>query len=126
MYCPDCGRENRDSAKFCIACGCFIGSRTHGLTAIAVLLCPGSVLQTRYKIIKLLKSGGMGSVYLAADLRLGIHCAVKDLRHIYQIRGNCRRREIGLSVRREPWRNCNIHVCLVPGTTSRKKGPSTL
>ncbi|MBI2264491.1 MAG: protein kinase [Armatimonadetes bacterium] len=84
MYCPDCGRDNRDSAKFCIACGCSIGSQTPGLTAIAVTLCPGMVLQARYEIKKLLKSGGMGSVYLAADLRLGIYCAVKDLRHVYQ------------------------------------------
>ncbi|MBI2264910.1 MAG: zinc-ribbon domain-containing protein, partial [Armatimonadetes bacterium] len=66
MYYPDCGRVNRDSAKFCIACGTPVA----GTPGTALLLPPGTVLQARYEVRKILKSGGMGSVYLAADQRL--------------------------------------------------------
>ena len=41
---------------------------------------PGTVLRERYKIIESVKSGGMGTVYEAEDLRLeGRRCAIKEI-----------------------------------------------
>jgi serine/threonine-protein kinase len=43
---------------------------------------PGHILHERYAIRKLLARGGMGSIYLAEDLRLpGRQCAVKEVEH---------------------------------------------
>lgn len=39
---------------------------------------PGQILHDRYRIDGLLGQGGMGAVYDALDLRLGIRCAVKE------------------------------------------------
>jgi serine/threonine protein kinase len=40
---------------------------------------PGTVLRERYKIIRSVKSGGMGAIYEAEDLRLeGRRCAIKE------------------------------------------------
>src|SRR5262245_48269509 len=44
----------------------------------AVKLAPETVLQNRYRILSLLKQGGMGRVYLAEDLRFGSQVAVKE------------------------------------------------
>lgn len=43
---------------------------------------PGEVLRSRYKIRRVIGQGGMGSIYLADDLRLeGRLCAVKEVVH---------------------------------------------
>jgi serine/threonine protein kinase len=42
------------------------------------MLEPGSVLQDRYRIVRLLSQGGMGMVYEAADRRLDMTVAVKE------------------------------------------------
>ena len=44
------------------------------------MLQPGTVLRERYKVIESVKSGGMGAVYEAQDLRLeGRRCAIKEI-----------------------------------------------
>ena len=46
----------------------------------STVLQPGTVLRERYKIIESVKSGGMGAVYEAEDLRLeGRRCAIKEI-----------------------------------------------
>ena len=42
----------------------------------------GEVLKNRYKIRRIIGQGGMGSIYLADDLRLeGRQCAIKEVEH---------------------------------------------
>jgi serine/threonine-protein kinase len=42
----------------------------------------GEVLRNRYKIRRIIGQGGMGSIYLADDLRLeGRQCALKEVEH---------------------------------------------
>lgn len=42
----------------------------------------GEILRSRYKIFRIIGQGGMGSIYLADDLRLeGRQCAVKEVEH---------------------------------------------
>ncbi len=42
----------------------------------------GEVLRSRYKIRRIIGQGGMGSIYLADDLRLeGRECALKEVEH---------------------------------------------
>lgn len=43
---------------------------------------PGVILRDRYKISRIIGQGGMGSIYLAEDLRLkGRQCAIKEVQH---------------------------------------------
>jgi eukaryotic-like serine/threonine-protein kinase len=43
---------------------------------------PGEVLRNRYRIQRIIGQGGMGSIYLADDLRLeGRQCALKEVEH---------------------------------------------
>ena len=43
---------------------------------------PGEILRERYRIRKIIGHGGMGSIYLADDLRLeGRECALKEVEH---------------------------------------------
>ena len=43
---------------------------------------PGVILRDRYKITRIIGQGGMGSIYLAEDIRLeGRQCALKEVQH---------------------------------------------
>ena len=43
---------------------------------------PGIILRDRYKITRIIGQGGMGSIYLAEDIRLeGRQCALKEVQH---------------------------------------------
>jgi serine/threonine protein kinase len=76
IFCNNCGRENRDSSSFCSGCGDTLQrtslSPSGSLTA-------GTLLENRYKIITLIKAGGMGAVYKAVDDKLDSICTVKEL-----------------------------------------------
>jgi len=74
IFCKKCGKKNRKDAKFCNKCGDTILSSTP-----AGPLKPGTVLQNRYKIVSLVKAGGMGAIYKALDSKLDRAWAVKEL-----------------------------------------------
>lgn len=72
-YCHECGKENEDIAKFCNGCG---GKFEQIGTKIIDI---PEVLDNRYEIIGIVKSGAMGCVYRAKDTRLDNDVAVKQM-----------------------------------------------
>ncbi|MHC9539639.1 MAG: SUMF1/EgtB/PvdO family nonheme iron enzyme [Vulcanimicrobiota bacterium] len=70
QFCSICGKSARDSAKFCQRCG----------TPFVQILQAGTTLdRDRYEVLKPLKSGGMGAVYLLHDNRLERKCVLKEM-----------------------------------------------
>jgi eukaryotic-like serine/threonine-protein kinase len=74
MRCPYCGIENPGGESYCERCGGFMhlsATTTSERNLDTRSLVPGSSLQGgRYVIKKILGQGGMGSVFLATDVRL--------------------------------------------------------
>ena len=69
QMCPQCGQDNRDTARFCAHCQ----------AQLQGLLGSHTMLQNRYEVTGVLGCGGMGAVYLALDHRLGQNpVAVKE------------------------------------------------
>ena len=86
MFCPKCGTENIDTAKFCRKCGKNLPERSQiGQAATQHFAAPsqpgliGQVLDGKYRIEAKLGSGGMGDVYRATRLLIGDSVAVKIL-----------------------------------------------
>ena len=74
--CPQCRAENRDDAQFCNRCGAAL-RRPLGTGPLPV----NTLLQKRYRIIKMIGQGGMATIYQAEDLRFpGKVWAVKEMR----------------------------------------------
>lgn len=69
MYCPQCGSKNSEKSRFCSICGAEL--ENFGTRRIKKLL------DNRYEIEAVIKSGNMGCVYKARDTRLDISVAVK-------------------------------------------------
>lgn len=67
MLCSKCGMKNNAKALFCSRCGKSLG--------------PGApmLLENRYRIVRPVKTGGMGAVYKAEDTRLGTAVAIKKM-----------------------------------------------
>lgn len=71
--CPSCGATLRPGAKFCRSCGeRFTGIPTVAPSpaATATRLSVGQVLAGRYRILNVIGGGGMGQVFLGADMNL--------------------------------------------------------
>src|SRR3990172_7269848 len=76
IACPNCHNPVRPGAKFCSNCGATLAQP---LQPTPLRLNPGAVLQSRFRIEKILGEGGFGAVYLAQDTRLGRECVVKQM-----------------------------------------------
>jgi serine/threonine protein kinase len=74
IFCSKCGKENRNTSKFCSICATPLP-----INIPIGLLQTGTMLENRYKIITLIKTGGMGAVYKAVDEKLENICAIKEL-----------------------------------------------
>jgi len=73
-YCPTCGSSNPDEAKNCHYCDTSLAR-----FSVDGALSPGTLLHYKYRITQLIKAGGMGSVYLATDIKTNKVKAVKEL-----------------------------------------------
>jgi serine/threonine-protein kinase len=85
MFCGQCGTTVRDGLNFCPQCGSDL--RGHSTPAAEPTQTappgadptPGTVIQGRYRLERLLGKGGFGAVFLATDQRLNRALALKFL-----------------------------------------------
>ena len=87
IYCSECGAQNVPGAKFCVTCGHVMHILEAETPPAAInslgtgLLPQDSLLNKRYRILKLVGTGGMGAVYKTEDTRFGDRpVAVKEMR----------------------------------------------
>ena len=74
IYCSVCKKPNPGKIDFCEHCGSALIELQE-----KELLPPYTVLRERFKIIAILKTGGMGRVYKSEDSNLNSICAIKEL-----------------------------------------------
>ena len=82
MFCPKCGSQNIDTARFCRKCGKNLPERSQVRQVVTPVdrdAFLGQVLDGKYRIDGKLGSGGMGDVYRATRLLIGDTVAVKIL-----------------------------------------------
>ncbi|HPZ08690.1 MAG TPA: protein kinase [Candidatus Eremiobacteraeota bacterium] len=80
LICAVCGAEYKVEVKFCNECG---SQRFVEQELGKLILSPGEIIASRYKIIHFLKAGGMGAVYKVEDINLSKICAIKELINIF-------------------------------------------
>ncbi len=82
MFCPKCGTQNIDTARFCRKCGKNLPERSQVIQVVTPVdgdAFLGQVLDGKYRIDGKLGSGGMGDVYRATRMLIGDTVAVKIL-----------------------------------------------
>src|SRR4030043_319890 len=72
-HCPYCGEPIKPGDQVCSKTGKLLPFVTDTLS-------PGTILQDKYEIQRLLHSGGMGYVYQAIDKKLQRQCIVKQVK----------------------------------------------
>ena len=75
VYCPECGREHPDNAPICTDCGEVLTPSDGSQKA--------PLLDNRYEVQNVIKSGSMGCVYKAFDTRLQVVVALKKMISLY-------------------------------------------
>ncbi len=119
MLCTLCGRENRDAAKFCDACGGAL-DRTVTRTGIDPELdAVRKAFHDRYAVESLLGRGGMGNVYKARERTLDRYVALKivpEYRHQDQQFIERFRREARIAARLRHPRIVSVHEVGTMGT----------
>jgi hypothetical protein len=85
QYCPACGAENTDIARFCSKCAApLVAGASMPPPPRQPTLALQTLLRNRYLIRKLLGQGGMGAVYLAEDQQVFSRlCVVKEMLPYY-------------------------------------------
>jgi putative nucleotidyltransferase with HDIG domain len=102
MTCPACGASNAAQAEACVQCG----------TSFVPALSVGVIVASRYEILSVLGSGGMGTVYKAQDRVLDERVALKVLRPEFATNPDMARRfqsEIKLARKVTHKNVCRIH-----------------
>ncbi|MEQ8170132.1 MAG: protein kinase [Candidatus Eremiobacterota bacterium] len=81
MYknCDKCAQVNNVNDLFCIRCGNIFASEDYFLTFYETRIMEAEQLTDRYTLLKTIKSGGMGTIFMALDRNLGKVCAIKEL-----------------------------------------------
>lgn len=87
MKCPTCGSQNPSDARFCKSCGSELSTqaKTEQIPGISGQSCAESdplsfddfILNKRFKILRRLGKGGMGTIFHARDVRLKRDVAIK-------------------------------------------------
>ena len=87
IYCSECGAQNVPGAKFCVTCGHVMHIPEADAPQSTInspgtgLLPQDSLLNKRYRILKLAGTGGMGAVYKGEDAPYGNRpVAIKEMR----------------------------------------------
>ncbi len=78
VFCPQCGSENREKARFCQVCGASLHSEPSDNIESSQKITTGVVLLGRYRILSELGRGGYGAVYRAWDIHLNKAVAIKE------------------------------------------------
>ncbi|MEQ8191986.1 MAG: HEAT repeat domain-containing protein [Candidatus Eremiobacterota bacterium] len=81
MYknCDKCAQINNINELFCIRCGNIFATEDCFLKFYETRMLKTEKLTERYIFLKTIKSGGMGTIFMALDRNLGKVCAIKEL-----------------------------------------------
>ena len=81
-YCAQCGHVIHKNARFCTNCGKTVSNKSESVSPKPAGV--GTIIDGKYKLLKLIGQGGTFKVFLAMDVRLNKIWAVKILRDDYQ------------------------------------------
>ena len=81
-YCAQCGHVIHKNARFCTNCGKTVSNKSESVSPKPAGV--GTIIDGKYKLLKLIGQGVTFKVFLAMDVRLNKIWAVKILRDDYQ------------------------------------------